>query len=58
MKPAATELQRPALVDEDPATLAQEILAALTYRVGKNAAVATRHDWLTASIKVVRDRII
>ena len=31
---------------------------ALKYRVGKDATVATPHDWLTASIQVVRDRII
>ncbi len=38
--------------------LAAEILEALKYRVGKDATVATPHDWLTASIKVVRDRMI
>ena len=42
----------------DPESLASEILKALKYRVGKDATVATPHDWLTASIKVVRDRII
>lgn len=31
---------------------------ALKYRVGKDTTVATPYDWLTASIKVVRDRII
>ncbi|MBB6408235.1 starch phosphorylase [Mesorhizobium sangaii] len=31
---------------------------ALKYRVGKGTSVATQHDWLTASIKVVRDRIV
>jgi len=41
-----------------PGTLADEILKALMFRVGKNASVATGHDWLNASIKVVRDRII
>ncbi len=42
----------------DPQTLAAEILQALKYRIGKDTTVATQHDWLTASIKVVRDRII
>ncbi|WP_315920690.1 glycogen/starch/alpha-glucan phosphorylase [Mesorhizobium sp. SP-1A] len=38
--------------------LAGEILQALKYRIGKDITVATPYDWLTASIKVVRDRII
>ena len=42
----------------DPAVLAAEILQALRYRLGKDATVATPHDWLTASIEVVRDRVI
>lgn len=42
----------------DPDVLAAEILQALKYRIGKDTTVATRYDWLTASIKVVRDRII
>ncbi len=42
----------------DPGTLAAEILQALKYRLGKDTTVATRHDWLTAAIKVVRDRVI
>jgi len=44
--------------DNDPKALAEEILKSLTYRVGKDASVATPYDWLAASIKVVRDRII
>ena len=44
--------------NSDPKTLATEILKSLNYRLGKDATVATPHDWLTASIKVVRDRII
>ncbi|HEV7415550.1 MAG TPA: glycogen phosphorylase, partial [Tianweitania sediminis] len=39
-------------------TLADEIVKALMFRVGKNPSVATGYDWLNASIKVVRDRII
>ncbi len=53
-----SELPQPILENSDPETLSSEILKALKYRVGKDATVATPHDWLTASIKVVRDRII
>ena len=53
-----SELPQPILENSDPATLSSEILKALKYRIGKDATVATPHDWLTASIKVVRDRII
>jgi starch phosphorylase len=44
----------------DPAVvaLANDILRSLTYRVGKNASVATRYDWLAATIKVIRDRLV
>lgn len=42
----------------DPQALAAEILQALRYRIGKDTTVATRHDWLAAAIKAVRDRII
>ncbi|RUY46981.1 glycogen/starch/alpha-glucan phosphorylase [Mesorhizobium sp. M7A.F.Ca.CA.002.07.1.1] len=48
----------PLLENPDPKTLAREVLVALKYRVGKDTAVATQYDWLTASIKVVRDRIV
>ena len=50
----------PASLDSmpDPRALADEILRALRYRIGKDATVATQHDWLKASIEVVRDRII
>jgi starch phosphorylase len=50
--------QHPIAPQAAPGTLADEILKALMFRVGKNANVATGHDWLNASIKVVRDRII
>ncbi|WP_274629736.1 glycogen/starch/alpha-glucan phosphorylase [Arvimicrobium flavum] len=52
------ELPKPAMDDFDTKSLAAEILKSLRYRVGKDATVATPHDWLAASIKVVRDRII
>ena len=59
MKPAtANELPRPFLRETDTETLANDILKCLTYRGGKDATVATPHDWLTAAIKVVRDRVI
>ncbi|AKR56408.1 alpha-1,4 glucan phosphorylase [Youhaiella tibetensis] len=39
-------------------TLRQEILERLTYSVGKDPAVARPHDWLTATVLTVRDRIM
>jgi starch phosphorylase len=53
----ASDLPRP-FVKTDPKALAADILNALRYRVGKDASVATQHDWLAAAIKVVRDRIV
>lgn len=53
-----TQLPKPVPRHPDPKTLAAEILQSLTYRVGKDASVATPHDWLTAAIKVVRNRIV
>ncbi|CCV04462.1 glycogen phosphorylase [Mesorhizobium metallidurans STM 2683] len=50
--------EAPFLEIPDPKTLADEVLLALKYRVGKGTTVATQYDWLTASIKVVRDRIV
>ena len=52
------EFPRPTLSNPDPKTLAAEILKSLNYRIGKNAAFATEYDWLTASISVVRDRVV
>ena len=37
---------------------AAEILERLTYSVGKDPIVARPHDWLTATIYAVRDRVI
>lgn len=53
-----TQLPKPVPTNPDPEALANEILQSLTYRLGKDASVATPHDWLTASIKVVRDRAV
>ncbi|NGN40539.1 glycogen/starch/alpha-glucan phosphorylase [Mesorhizobium sp. CGMCC 1.15528] len=55
---STSELPRPILENPDPKALAAEIVKALRYRVGKDGSVATQFDWLTASILVVRDRII
>ena len=52
------EFPRPTLSNPDPKTLAAEILKSLNYRIGKDTTVATEYDWLTASITVVRDRVI
>ncbi|HWT60076.1 MAG TPA: glycogen/starch/alpha-glucan phosphorylase [Rhizobium sp.] len=48
----------PAPRSSEPEILAEEIIERLTYRIGKDAKVAKPHDWLTATILVVRDRII
>ena len=58
MKRAAKTQATPSVADPDPGALATEILEVLKYRVGKDTTVATQYDWLTAAIKVVRDRII
>jgi starch phosphorylase len=42
----------------DPDSLAKEILAKLAYAAGKDPLAAKGHDWLTATILVVRDRVI
>lgn len=47
-----------ATVDPAVVALANDILRSLTYRLGKNASVATRYDWLSATIRVVRDRLV
>ncbi|MDX8499331.1 glycogen/starch/alpha-glucan phosphorylase [Mesorhizobium sp. VK4C] len=55
---SAMTTEAPALDHPDPKTLAEEVLLSLKYRVGKDTTVATPYDWLTASIKVVRDRVV
>ena len=48
----------PALGDIDPADLAAEITERLKYHIAKDPSVAQPHDWLTATILVLRDRVI
>src|SRR3954471_547832 len=55
---SAVEIPHPAPRSSRPEILAEEIIERLTYRIGKDAKVAKPHDWLTATILVVRDRII
>ena len=56
--PHKVDLPLPKRGVSDPDALAAEIMEKLTYSIGKDAKVATPHDWLTATILVVRDRII
>ncbi len=56
--PHKVDLPLPKRDVSDPDALAGEIMEKLTYSIGKDAKVATPHDWLTATILVVRDRII
>tara|TARA_R110002020_G_scaffold316361_6_gene531488 strand:- start:12534 stop:15005 length:2472 start_codon:yes stop_codon:yes gene_type:complete len=57
-KSAISDLPSPAPRSADPATLAAEIIERLTYSIGKDAKVAKPHDWMTATILVIRDRVI
>ncbi len=52
------DLPVPAPRSSRPEILAEEIIERLTYRIGKDAKVAKPHDWLTATILVIRDRVI
>ena len=49
---------KPAPRGSDPETIRAEILEKLAYSIGKDPAVAKRHDWLNATILALRDRII
>ncbi len=42
----------------EPRSLASEIVDRLVYRIGKDPKVAKPHDWLQATILIVRDRAI
>ncbi len=54
----ASDLPQATPKSSDPARLALDIVDRLTYRIGKDATVATPDDWLTAVILVVRDRVV
>jgi len=54
----SSTLPKPAPRGSDPSMLAAEIIERLTYRIGKNATAAQPHDWLAASILVIRDHVI
>ena len=47
-----------ATTPSDPSALAERIVDALIYRVGKDTRAALPHDWLAATVMCVRDRII
>ena len=49
---------KPAPRGTDPQTIRAEILEKLAYAIGKDPAVAKRHDWLNATVLALRDRII
>jgi glycogen phosphorylase len=49
---------KPAPRAPDAETIRAEILEKLAYSIGKDPAVAKRHDWLNATILALRDRII
>ena len=52
------DIPYPSPRSSEPSVLAEEIIERLTYRIGKDAQVAKPHDWLTAAILVIRDRVI
>ncbi|MFN4143123.1 glycogen/starch/alpha-glucan phosphorylase [Aestuariivirga sp.] len=49
---------KPAPRGTDAETIRAEILEKLAYSIGKDPAVAKRHDWLNATILALRDRVI
>ena len=51
-------MNKPAPRASDPETIRAEILEKLAYAIGKDPAVAKRHDWLNATVLALRDRII
>ena len=57
-KSAIANLPTPDPRGGDPDTLAADIITRLTYSIGKDAKVAKPHDWMSATILVIRDRVI
>jgi len=55
---SADALPTPAPRESNPEILAAEIVERLTYSIGKDAASAKPHDWMTATAYVIRDHII
>ncbi|MEO6609524.1 MAG: glycogen/starch/alpha-glucan phosphorylase [Aestuariivirga sp.] len=51
-------VQQKSIEDNSPGAIAKDILAKLTYNIGKDRVVAKNHDWLAATIMTLRDRII
>ncbi|WP_373502865.1 glycogen/starch/alpha-glucan phosphorylase [Aestuariivirga sp.] len=51
-------MNKPAPRGTDAETIRAEILEKLAYSIGKDPAVAKRHDWLNATVLALRDRII
>ena len=56
--PEEPDMIKPAPRATDPETIRAEILEKLAYSIGKDPAVAKRHDWLNATVLALRDRII
>jgi starch phosphorylase len=57
-KPIVYDAPRPEPRAHTALALRTEILEKLTYTVGKDPIVARPHDWLTATIYAIRDRVI
>ena len=51
-------MNKPAPRGTDAEAIRAEILEKLAYSIGKDPAVAKRHDWLNATVLALRDRII
>jgi starch phosphorylase len=45
-------------IGNNPEALAEKIVDALIYRIGKDQKTARPHDWLSATVLAIRDRII
>jgi glycogen phosphorylase len=56
--PAKFQPQKPPVDELALADIKSAILAKLTLAIGKDAAMATRHDWYKAAALALRDRIV